>query len=243
MNKSGKEFIYSLSPGGDATVAQAQQVNSAVHMYRVVGDWHGPNDNNRGWQVISSSSDQYLILISSQDHLTQASAFTQMIGAPGWKGLSWPDLDMLAEKINDDASHKFEMTLWSIARSPLIIGRDIRNKTAQDLWAYTNAEVLEVSGNSTNNRPVANQTDAQTIVEAVWAADHAVDGSLSYVALFNPTKATRSISVSFAQLGLSATTCAVRDLWAHAELGTSTSKVGATVQPSGAALLQLHSCA
>lgn len=67
-----------------------------------------------------------------------------MIGVSGNAGRSWPDLDMLSASMATDNDHLLEMSLWSIVRSPLVIGMDIRNKTAQDLWWYTNTEVRRI---------------------------------------------------------------------------------------------------
>jgi hypothetical protein len=45
------------------------------------------------------------------------------------------------------------MTLWSIARSPLIMGGDLRHLDAPTLALLTNRAVLAVNQASTDNRP------------------------------------------------------------------------------------------
>ena len=46
------------------------------------------------------------------------------------------------------------MTLWSIARSPLIMGGDLRHLDAPTLALLTNPEVIAVNQASTANRPL-----------------------------------------------------------------------------------------
>lgn len=71
------------------------------------------------------------------------------------------------------------MSLWSIARSPLIFGGDMTKLDDFTKQMLTNPEVLKVNQESTNNRQVSN--DGNLIV---WAAD--IPGSEDkYVALFN----------------------------------------------------------
>ena len=55
-----------------------------------------------------------------------------------------------------DTDFKAQMTLWSIARSPLIYGADIRSPklTADDFSLLTNPGMLMVNENSTDNRQV-----------------------------------------------------------------------------------------
>jgi hypothetical protein len=71
------------------------------------------------------------------------------------------------------------MTLWSIARSPLIMGGDLRHLDAPTLALLTNREVLAVNQASRDNRPhfMADNTP-------IWSARDEASGDF-YVALFN----------------------------------------------------------
>lgn len=145
------------------------------------------------------------------------------LGSPGSK--SWPDLDMLPfGKItspnsgrlpykNSSLTHdqqRAQMTLWSIAKSPLMFGG-----AAIDLDDFTisllgNAEVLDLNAWSTGNRAVLS-TDTST----VWTANLVKNGkTTTYVALFNTGSAARTVTAPFADLGLpSAKSCAATDPW------------------------------
>jgi hypothetical protein len=75
------------------------------------------------------------------------------------------------------------MTLWSIARSPLILGAELPDNDPFTLWLLTNDEVIAVNQNSTNNKQLFNTNN-----QVVWVAD--VPGSKDkYVALFNTSPA------------------------------------------------------
>jgi hypothetical protein len=129
------------------------------------------------------------------------------------------------------------MTLWSISRSPLIVGANLPKNDDFTLSLLTNDEVIAVDQHSTNNKQVSNQNN-----HIVWVAD--VPGSKDkYLAIFNAAPAPvpaspaesqpAEITLSLAELGLSGK-YAVRDLWARKNLGTVAEKISATVNSHGA---------
>ena len=71
------------------------------------------------------------------------------------------------------------MTLWSIARSPLMHGGDMTKMDDFTLALLTNDEVLAVNQHSTNNRPLFERDRL-----VAWAAD-VPDSTDRYLALFN----------------------------------------------------------
>ena len=72
------------------------------------------------------------------------------------------------------------LTLWSMARSPLILGGNLPKNDDFTLSLLTNDEVIAVNQNSTNNKQVYNGTN-----HIAWVAD--VPGSKDkYVALLTP---------------------------------------------------------
>jgi len=75
--------------------------------------------------------------------------------------------------------HYTLMSLWSIARSPLIFGGDMTKLDDFTKEMLTNPEMLEVNQNSTNNRQVSRVNNL-----VVWVAD-AVGSEDKYLALFN----------------------------------------------------------
>jgi hypothetical protein len=124
------------------------------------------------------------------------------------------------------------MTLWSIARSPLIMGGDLRHLDAPTLALLTNREVLAVNQASTDTRPHFVQDGVR-----IWSA-RPEDGTGSYLALFNTTDKPLSVSVALAELGRTGTV-GIRDLWTGTNVGSATGQVVREVRPHGAELYRL----
>jgi alpha-galactosidase len=99
---------------------------------------------------------------------------------------AWPDADMLPLGLLGERQTRFTrdeqitlMTLWSIARSPLIHGGDMTRPDEDTMSLLTNDEVLAVDQQSAGNRPLFRRDDL-----IAWTAD--VPGSQDkYLALFN----------------------------------------------------------
>ncbi|QCE01437.1 alpha-galactosidase [Vigna unguiculata] len=78
LNGLNNSIVFSLSPGVSATPEMAQMVSSLVNMYRVTkDDWDA-------WPAILSHF-----------NVSRDFAASNLTGAQGLKGKSWPDLDML----------------------------------------------------------------------------------------------------------------------------------------------------
>ena len=98
------------------------------------------------------------------------------------------------------------MSLWAIARSPLILGADMTQIDAFTLSLLTNDEVIAVNQYSLHNRQLFRTNDL-----IAWTAD--AEGSTNkYLALFNATASPAAISVNLASLGYT-NACAIRSLW------------------------------
>ncbi len=164
IDKTGRPIVFSLSPG-DTPVAKGAHVNRFANMWRVSDDF---------W-------DRWDPLYGMFGRLDKWTPY-RIEGA-------YPDADMLPFGIIEFRrptrfTHDEQVTcmsLWCIARSPLMLGADM-TKFDNDEWTVkllTNKEVLAVNQHSTNNRQISNKGDL-----IVWAAD--IPGSRDkYVALFN----------------------------------------------------------
>jgi hypothetical protein len=130
------------------------------------------------------------------------------------------------------------MTLWSIARSPLIMGGDLTKLDAGTRSLLTNDEVIAVDQRSRAGHELFNR-DGQV----AWVAD--VPGSSDkYVALFNirdqgaATRPDMAVAVRFADLGLPGR-CRVRDLWAKKNLGVFASQFAPAIAWHSAGLYRV----
>jgi hypothetical protein len=163
IDRSGRPMVLSLSPG-ETDILAADHAGEHANMWRISDDF---------W-------DHWSLLDAQFERLNQWSRWRRA-GA-------WPDADMIPIGTIEMGrrtwfTHDEEitlMTLWCIARSPLMIGADLARLDAPTLALLTNDEVIAVNQASANNRQLFRDPDGGV----GWVAD-AADGRDRYVALFN----------------------------------------------------------
>jgi alpha-galactosidase len=214
--RSGRPMMLSLSPG-ETPVPRGDHVRANAHMWRISDDF---------W-------DDWKMLEAQFVRLENWHAFA---GPDGWPDADMLPLGRLALGKRDTrftpAEQRTVMTLWSIARSPLIMGGDLRHLDPPTLALLTNPEVLAVNQASRDNRPVFVEDGVR-----VWTARSA-DGGL-YVALFNVRDKEREVGVDLRWIG-AGERVAVRDLWARRDLAAVTKRLTATLPAHGAGLYLLR---
>ena len=152
-----------------------------------------------------------------------------------WAGVAkpghWPDADMLpigslrpaagwGEPRETRLSHDEQrslLTLWSIFRSPLIMGGNLLESDDWTTSLLTNAEVIAVDQRSTENHPVITTDNI-----VIWTA-RPQSGRDSYVAVFNISDTAQTVHYRWSDLGLSAPGYRLRDLWTHTNMGSAAS--------------------
>jgi alpha-galactosidase len=216
IQNCGRPMILSLSPG-ETPVIRGDHVRRHAQMWRISDDFWDD------WAMLEAQ-------------------FTRLENWTPWRGPgSWPDADMLPlgrlalgerdSRFTPDEQRTL-MTLWAIARSPLIMGGDLRHLDDATLALLTNREVLAVNQSSSGNCPHFVEDGVR-----VWSA--VADGSGDrYLALFNTGDKARETGVDLRALGIE-TTVSMRDLWAGRDIGRSNGRVTAILPPHGAALYRL----
>jgi hypothetical protein len=162
IDHAGRPMVLSLSPG-ETALAAAEHVNQHANLWRISDDF---------W-------DRWLALRAQFARLAKWNPY-RIAGA-------WPDADMLPlGMLNFGKPTRFTpeeqrllLTLWSIARSPLMHGGDMTRMDPATLALLTNDEVLAVNQHSTNNRPVFERDQL-----IAWTAD-VPDSPDKYLAVFN----------------------------------------------------------
>ena len=125
------------------------------------------------------------------------------------------------------------MTLWSIARSPLMFGGNLPDNDDFTLWLITNDEVLQVNQKATASRQLFAEEN-----RVAWVAD-TPDSGAKYVAVFNlGDTADEQVRINWADVGLGEK-CMVRDLWGRKDIGTIEDGQVFRVKPHAAALYRL----
>ena len=106
------------------------------------------------------------------------------------------------------------MSLWSIARWPLMFGGDLPSNDEFTLSLLDNDEVIAVDQKAAHSRQLFPRGD-----QIAWISD-AEGSDAKYLAVFNVgDQAPAEIRVEWKDLGLPPR-CALRDLWEKKDLGT-----------------------
>eukprot|EP01120_Amphizonella_sp_Union-15-10_P002742 TRINITY_DN1303_c0_g2_i2.p1 TRINITY_DN1303_c0_g2~~TRINITY_DN1303_c0_g2_i2.p1 ORF type:complete len:459 (+),score=42.99 TRINITY_DN1303_c0_g2_i2:28-1404(+) len=129
------------------------------------------------------------------------------------------------------------MSLWLIARSPLMFGGYLPQTEQATIALLTNPETLEVNlkGYSPNSISFIDKD------YAIWQSLH--EGGV-YVGLFNLRDVeAQALSVKFSALKIRGNTCKVRNLWARKEIGTFTFQyLSETLSPHASELISIYGC-
>jgi alpha-galactosidase len=226
--RSGRQMVLSLSPG-PTNLSKRDEVSKYSQMWRISDDV---------WDVWYSS-----------ENFPQG-VKNQFNRAAAWAGVArpgrWPDADMLPlgslrpapgwgqpreTRLTRDEQRTM-LTLWSIFRSPLIMGGNLSQADDWTTALLSNAEVIAVDQHSTENRPVITTENV-----VIWSAK-ADPGKDSYLAVFNISDVDQTIRYQWKDLGLAARSFKVRDLWEHKDLG-SAGTLEVTLRPHASALYRL----
>ncbi len=142
----------------------------------------------------------------------------------------WNDPDMLEVGNGGmtDVEYRSHFSMWAMMAAPLIAGNDLRSMTQATKDILINTDIIAVDQDALGKqgRPISVSKTLE-----VWAKP--LVGAQTYaVALLNRTSAAADITVTWSSLGLTSTSATVRDLWAHADLGSVSDSYTATSVPS-----------
>jgi hypothetical protein len=200
IERSGRPIQLSLSPGRDLSLTRLEHLREHATMWRICDDlWDR-------WDDVEANFARFARW------------------APHASESGWPDGDMLplgrigiraerGEPRHDRLTHDERitlLTLWVIARSPLMIGGDLPTSQPATIALFTNADVLRVHREAVGNREVFREGET-----VVWAADG--PNGLRYAAVFNLSDAPRELVLDAGDLGLAGANH-VTELWSGREL-------------------------
>jgi hypothetical protein len=216
IDRCGRPIVLSLSPGETALDA-AGHVGDHANLWRISDDF---------WDDWKALREQFARLERWNPY--------RRTGA-------WPDADMLplgvlelgrrSTRFTHD-EQRVVLTLWAIARSPLMFGGDMTKLDEWTLALLTNDEVLAVNQHSANNRPLFDRGGL-----VAWCAD--IPGSNGrYVAVFNTGETATAASVDLGDAGI-AGEAAVRDLWSHRDVGPAGPELTVYLPAHGAGLYRV----
>jgi hypothetical protein len=202
IQNSGRAMLLSLSPGPMQT-EHLGEVKDLAQMWRMSNDiW----DVWQGWGFPIGVKNQF-------ENTARWAAYAK----PG----NWPDADMLPigelRPFPDvgpgprhtrltEAEQRTLVTLWSMARSPLILGANLTLLDDQTLKLITNQEMLRVDQSALASREVRRQGDM-----VIWTAD--LPHKQHAIAVFNLGDQSLPVDIPIAELGLKPGEYRFKDVW------------------------------
>lgn len=250
IKKSGRAIVLSLSPG-PTPLDQAANVTQYAQLWRISNDF---------WDLWTSPHDQYGFPQSLKDQFKYLAEWEPYAG-PG----HWPDADMLPigylgpragwgpsprQSRLTHTEQRTLITLWSIARSPLIVGANLTRMDPATESLLTNPEILAVDQYTTGNHPILETGKAGEIAKGGGSAQNdaiviwtALEGVDHIIAVFNRSNVPATVDTApwkklGSQFGLDKPVYRVRDLWQRKDLGRRSS-LSVTLPPHGAAIFRL----
>jgi alpha-galactosidase len=216
LRSAGRPMQLSLSPGRSL---------SSEHLGHL-------RENATMWRISDDLWDRWEDVYEQFARLARWAPFIR----PG----AWPDADMLplghigirAERGEDRHSRltpdeqRTLMSLWCIARSPLMVGGDLPTSSSATIDLLTNDAVLDVLRHSHGNREVIRDYGL-----VVWAAEP------GYAGLFNLEDKSRTVRLPLADAGLRGAT-EVNDVWTGDPLRVEDGTLIADLPAHGCALLR-----
>jgi hypothetical protein len=229
IERSGRGIVLSLSPGPTQLEHHAE-VAELANMWRISNDI---------WDMWDSHNPVYPIGIGSQ--FENAAKWAQYAG-PG----HWPDADMLPvgelspypdvgrgprhTRLTPD-EQQTQLTLWAMARSPLIAGANLTLLDEATTRLLTNPDMLRIDQTATASRQALHEGDL-----VAWTAD--LPGGERALALFNVGEKPISVDRNLTDFALPAGSFAIRNAWTGERMKAG-SRVGTALEPHACILLML----
>ncbi|CAN1858321.1 Alpha-galactosidase 3 [Linum perenne] len=188
LNATGRSIFYSICEWGVDDPAL----------------WAGKVGNS--WRTTDDINDTWISMTTIADLNDKWAAYA----GPG----GWNDPDMLEVGNGGMNYHEYRshFSIWALIKSPLLIGCDVRNMTAETKEILSNAEVIAVNQDPLGVQGRKVHTNGTDGCQQVWAgplSDHRMA-----VVLWNRCSEAANITAQWDVIGLEASTSvSVRDLW------------------------------
>ncbi len=201
--KSGRNIVLSLSPG-PAHIDKAFHYCENANMWRITDDFW---DN---WDLLKN---MFMRCEMWQDHV---------------KTGCYPDCDMLpigmvGAGFEDERQSNFTyeesktmMTLWSIFRSPLMIGGELTRMNSEDLSLLKNKRLLKLMGDDWHATQIM-----RSETQAIWKTVNRVTGEKAF-AIFNLSDEDREFDVDIKEI-LDCNVNTITDIWDGYDIDLSAS--------------------
>jgi len=221
LNQSGRPILLELS--NSLNINDGTTWSSLANSWRTGGDvecYCGSDGSSyplTDWNNVSA-------------RFNAAASWQPYAGNGGWNDY---DSTEVGNGSNDGLTapeRQTQLSLWSLASAPLLLGVDLTNLDSGDLAYLKNTAVIAVDQDGIPADRVIDSGNEQVF-------DKRQQNGTWDIGIFNTdTSASHSFSVSLAQLGLTGS-ANITDLWSGDSDGTSTGTFTTTVQPGGVTLI------
>lgn len=219
LRATGRPIVFSLCEWGSTKPwLWAQGVGQ---LWRATGDIQDCWDCGRSWGGMGVV------------HIIDIMADLHPYAGPG----HWNDPDMLevGNKGLNATESRAHFSFWALLAAPLMAGNDLRSMSKETLETLTNREVIAVDQDplGMQGRKVWDNGPQEVWMKPLQ------DGSRAVI-LFNRGDEAGNVAVSFEDIGLAPGGKAkVRDLWRKADLGPSSGRFEAKVEPHGVVMVKV----
>jgi alpha-galactosidase len=239
IQRSGRPMVLSLSPG-PTQLEHAQEVAQYAQLWRI------SNDIWDGWRFsYKNPKDDFPAgVITAFDNLAK--------WAPFVKAGNWPDADMLpigsltphpgwgdprASRLTQDEVRS-QFLLWSMARSPLILGANLTRLDAFTRSVISNKDIIAIDQGALTSRPVDHVPGGFPGVR-VWLAQLAGASAGQALAVFNVDDQPVTLTLNWQQFDIKGEKHAARSLFDGTELPLAPS-VQVTLPAHGSAAYRVY---
>ncbi len=235
IDRCGRKIVLSLSPG-DAVIGYAREMDNKTNMYRV---------SNDVW-------DRWRDILHVFDLLNM---WSPMIGEGSWPDgdmipfgrlclTGYPDAKTNAGKREHNSFLQYDeqktmISLWCMARSPLMWGGAPSLSSDSVFAVLSNRELLAIDKHSTNNHQLYQPNGRSDNRDyRIWVAE-SPDKKIKYLAFFNlkdtPANITFTLGWEFWNETYTAT-----EIWSNQSIGTVKGKIIAEkINPHGVMVYKL----
>lgn len=225
IDSTHRPIVFSTSPG-------ATPIGDSVFFMTYANQWRMADDLWDNWSTLNTM----IGLFANWYHCAYAPHYPDADMIPiGRLSIRGPNGAVRWSNFTRVQQYTL-MTMWSIGRSPLIWGGDVRqNRFAEDSL-MTNAEVIAVNQQGKNPRPVGNSGGTNY---PVWVSDHPDSSNVKYVAFINRTTSATPYTFQLTLSTIGLTACTARNLWTKTNLGSFTTTFSQSIAAYSSGLYKL----
>ncbi|MDR0284657.1 MAG: hypothetical protein LBI33_07180 [Propionibacteriaceae bacterium] len=202
---------------------------SGRNMLVAASTWGWENEGTWGpsyahtWRIDSDVYPQWSDILRTLDKGSTVALRSASGPTKGWNDF---DTMQVGNPGLSEAENRTQFIMWAMENSPLILGNDLRNTTADLLKLIGNEEIIAVNQDSLGEQAWVASTSGSV---QVWARS-LLDGSKA-VAVLNRGATSATTPIVFSDIFLGSEAGNVRSLLDHVNLGAYANRYTVTVAP------------